>query len=158
MQPLLIPKTTNVKPDQVERRWYVVDASGMIVGRLAAEIARILMGKHKPYYTPHVDCGDYVVVVNADKVVFTGKKLDTKMYKRYTGYPGGLRETPAREMLRRKPEQVIELAVRRMLPKNKLARRQLRKLKVYAGPDHPHAAQRPEPLTFPHCLAHGEEE
>ncbi len=158
MQPLLIPKTSLAKPGEVERRWYVVDATGMIVGRLAAEIARILMGKHKPIYTPHVDTGDYVIVVNAEKVVFTGKKLTTKMYKRYTGYPGGLRETPAREMLARKPEEVIRLAVRRMLPKNRLARRQLQKLKVYAGPDHPHAAQKPEPLTFEHCRAHGPED
>jgi len=148
MQPLLIPKTTMAKPGTIRRRWFVVDAAGKVVGRLAAEIARLLMGKHKPDYTPYADSGDYVIVVNAEKVVFTGKKWDQKVYKRYTGYPGGLVETPARRMLERKPEEIIRLAVKRMLPKNRLARRMLRRLKVYAGPEHPHQAQQPEPLEL----------
>ncbi len=148
MQPLLIPKTTMAKPGEVRRRWYVVDGTGQVVGRLAAQIARILMGKHKPDYTPHADSGDYVIVVNAEKVVFTGRKWEQKVYKRYTGYPGGLIETPAKRMLERKPEEILRLAVKRMLPKNRLARRMFQRLKVYAGPNHPHAAQQPEPLEI----------
>ena len=132
----------------VEKKWYVVDASGKVLGRLANKIAVVLMGKHKPTYTPHVDTGDYVIVVNADKVVLTGKKLDQKKYYRHSGYPGGLKELTARQMFEKHPEKVIYLAVKRMLPKNKLGRKMLKKLKVYAGPEHPHQAQKPEPLEF----------
>lgn len=136
------------KPGQVERRWYVVDATDQVLGRLAARIARVLIGKHKPVYTPHVDTGDYVVVLNAGRVKVTGNKKDTKVYQRYTRYPGGLKEIPMRRMLERHPERVLREAVRRMLPKNPLARRQLLKLKLYAGDTHPHQAQNPEPLTL----------
>ena len=132
----------------VEKKWYVVDASGKVLGRLANRIAVVLMGKHKPIYTPHVDTGDYVIVVNADKVVLTGKKLDQKKYYRHSGYPGGLKEITARQMFEKHPEKVVYLAVKRMLPKNKLGRKMLKKLKVYAGPEHPHQAQKPEPLEL----------
>ncbi|MBE3576756.1 MAG: 50S ribosomal protein L13 [Limnochordales bacterium] len=139
-------KTFQAKPGSVERKWYVVDASGKTLGRLASRVASILRGKHKPVFTPHVDTGDFVIVVNADKVVLTGKKLDKKIYYRHTGHPGGIKSQTAREMLRRHPERVIWLAVRRMLPNTTLGRKQLRKLKVYAGPQHPHQAQKPEVL------------
>ncbi len=139
-----VPKTYMAKPGEVEAKWWLVDASGKVVGRLASDIAVILMGKHRPTYTPHVDTGDFVVVVNAEKVVFTSKKWDQKQYTWYTGYPGLRRETAARRMKRR-PELILHEAVRRMLPKNKLASKMLAKLKIYAGDQHPHQAQQPEP-------------
>ncbi len=137
-----------VKPEEVERKWYLVDASGKTLGRLASKIATVLMGKHKATYTPHVDTGDHVVVINADKVVLTGKKWDQKKYYRHSGYPGGLKVLTASQMREKHPERLIYLAVKRMLPKNKLGRKMLRKLKVYAGPEHPHEAQKPEPLDL----------
>jgi large subunit ribosomal protein L13 len=139
-------KTYNAKPGEVERRWYVVDADGKTLGRLATQVADTLRGKGKPQYTPHVDTGDFVVVVNAEKVRVTGNKLDQKRYYRHSGYPGGLRSRTLREQLDRRPTEVIRKAVRGMLPKNRLARQQLNKLKVYAGPEHPHQAQAPQPL------------
>jgi large subunit ribosomal protein L13 len=139
-------KTYNAKPGEVERRWYVVDAEGETLGRLATRIAETLRGKGKAEYTPHVDTGDFVVVVNAEKVHVTGNKLDQKRYYRHSGYPGGLRSRTLREQLDRRPTEVIRKAVKGMLPKNRLARQQLNKLKVYAGPDHPHEAQAPKPL------------
>lgn len=139
-------KTWNAKPGQVERRWRVVDAEGQTLGRLATRIADALRGKDKPQFTPHIDTGDFVVVVNAEKVAVTGKKLDEKLYHRHSGYPGGLRSRTLREQLARRPEEVIRKAVKGMLPRNRLGRAQLRKLKVYAGPEHPHIAQSPEPL------------
>lgn len=139
-------KTISAKPHEVEREWFVVDAQGQTLGRLATCIATVLRGKHKPIYTPHVDCGDYVVVVNADKIHVTGQKLDQKIYYRHTGYPGGLRQVTLRQRLQTYPERVVESAVRGMLPKNRLGRRMFKKLKVYAGPDHPHQAQQPKPL------------
>jgi large subunit ribosomal protein L13 len=141
-------KTWNLKPGEVTRRWYVVDAEGQTLGRLATRIADTLRGKGKPEYTPHVDSGDFVVVVNAEKIQVTGNKLDQKMYYRHSGYPGGLRQRTLREQLNRRPTEVIRKAVKGMLPKNKLASAQITKLKVYAGPEHPHAAQNPEPLTL----------
>lgn len=137
-------KTYMAKPDELEKKWWVVDATDKVVGRLASDIAMILMGKHRPTYTPHVDTGDFVVVVNAEKVVFTGKKWEQKKYGWYTGYTR-LRTETAAERRETKPEKIISEAVRRMLPKNKLAVGMLSKLKVYAGPDHPHQAQLPEP-------------
>ena len=139
-------KTYNAKPGEVARDWYVVDADGQTLGRLATRIADTLRGKGKAQYTPHVDTGDFVVVVNAEKVRVTGNKLDQKRYYRHSGYPGGLRSRTLREQLERRPTEVIRKAVKGMLPKNRLARRQLTKLKVYAGPDHPHEAQAPQPL------------
>jgi large subunit ribosomal protein L13 len=139
-------KTYTAKPREIEQAWRLVDADGQILGRLATEIADTLRGKNKPAYTPHVDTGDFVVVVNAEKVRVTGKKLEQKIYYRHSGYPGGLRERTLAEQLARRPEEVIRKAVKGMLPKNKLAAAQLRKLKVYAGPEHPHAAQNPAPL------------
>jgi large subunit ribosomal protein L13 len=139
-------RTYNAKPGEVERRWYVVDADGQTLGRLATRIAETLRGKGKAEYTPHVDTGDFVVVVNAEKVQVTGNKLDQKRYYRHSGYPGGLRSRTLREQLDRRPTEVIRKAVKGMLPKNRLARQQLNKLKVYAGPDHPHEAQAPKPL------------
>ncbi len=139
-------KTWNAKAEDVERRWYVVDAEGEILGRLATRIADTLRGKRKPEYTPHVDTGDFVVVVNAEKIAVTGTKLDDKRYYRHSGYPGGLRSRTLREQLDRRPTEVVRTAVKGMLPRNRLARRQITKLKVYAGPEHPHAAQKPEPL------------
>lgn len=136
------------KPADIERKWFVVDADGQTLGRLATEVARILRGKHKPMYTPFLDTGDFVIVVNAAKMVLTGKKLDQKLYRYHTGYPGGLKEIKYRNMMQNKPERVFELAVRGMLPKNSLGRAMYRKLKVYAGPEHEQAAQKPEPLTF----------
>jgi large subunit ribosomal protein L13 len=132
-------------PQAVERKWYVVDAEGQTLGRLATELAVLLRGKHKPQYTPHVDTGDFVVVVNADKVVVTGRKAEQKVYRRHTGYPGGLKTTSYETMMRRKPAEVLRKAVFGMMPKSRLARQQVKKLKVYAGPDHPHEAQTPEP-------------
>jgi large subunit ribosomal protein L13 len=139
-------KTWNAKPGAVERHWYVVDAEGQTLGRLATQIADTLRGKRKPEYTPHVDTGDFVVVVNAEKIAVTGQKLDQKMYHRHSGYPGGLRSRTLREQLERRPTEVIRKAVKGMLPRNRLARAQLGKLKVYAGPEHPHQAQSPQPL------------
>ncbi len=139
-------KTYRVKPEEIHRNWYVINAEGKVLGRLASEIAKVLRGKHKPSYQPDVDCGDYVVVVNADKIRVTGKKLDQKIYYRHSNYPGGLKERNLKWMLENKPEEVIKLAVKRMLPKNRLGHRMLKKLKVYRGPDHPHSAQKPQPL------------
>jgi len=139
-------KTFVATPETRKRDWFVVDAEGKTLGRLATRIAETLRGKHKPEYTPHVDTGDFVVVVNADKVHVTGDKRAAKLYHRHSGYPGGLRSRTLGEMLERRPEEVIRLAVRGMLPRNRLGRKQLTKLKVYAGPDHPHAAQQPKPL------------
>lgn len=141
-------KTYNAKPGEVAREWYVVDADGQTLGRLATRIADTLRGKRKPQYTPHVDTGDFVVVVNADKIAVTGRKLDQKRYYRHSGYPGGLRSRTLREQLERRPTEVLRAAVKGMLPKNRLARRQLTKLKIYAGPEHPHAAQNPRPLDL----------
>ena len=141
-------KTPLPKVDEIQRDWFVVDAENKVLGRLATQIAMRLRGKHKPIYTPHLDTGDFIVVINAEKVRLTGKKLDRKIYYKHTGYIGGLKSFTAREMLTRKPEEVIRLAVRRMLPKNRLGRKQLKKLKVYRGPSHPHAAQRPQPLSI----------
>ncbi len=139
-------KTYVAKPTDRERNWLVVDATGQTLGRLATRIADALRGKGKPEYTPHVDTGDFVVVVNAEKVAVTGKKLDEKMYYRHSGYPGGLKSRSLREQLERRPTEVVRKAVKGMLPKNKLADRQITKLKIYAGPEHPHAAQAPQPL------------
>lgn len=141
-------KTVSAREIDIDRKWYVVDASGKTLGRMATEIATILRGKHKPNFTPHVDCGDFVIVINAEKIHVTGNRLDEKMYYSYSGYPGGLRERSLREMLAKKPEMVITEAVRRMLPKKALGKQMLTKLKVYAGPEHPHAAQQPEPLEL----------
>ena len=132
----------------IERKWYVVDAAGQTVGRLAAEVAKVLRGKNKPTFTPHVDTGDFVIVINAEKAVFTGKKLTDKMYFRHSGYPGGTTFTAAGKLMEKAPEKVIEKAVRGMLPKNRLGAQMYRKLNVYAGSEHPHAAQKPEPLAF----------
>ncbi len=132
----------------VEPKWYLVDVEGKTLGRIATKIATILMGKHRPQYTPHVDTGDFVVVINAEKFVVTGRKMDNKMYYRASGYPGGLKETPLAELLEKKPAEALRLAVRRMLPKTKLGRRMFSKLKAYAGPEHPHEAQQPEPLEL----------
>jgi large subunit ribosomal protein L13 len=139
-------KTWTAKPGEIERRWYVVDAEGKTLGRLATQIADRLRGKTKPQYTPHVDTGDFVVVVNAEKIAVTGNKLDAKHYHRHSGYPGGLKSRSLRDQLERRPTEVIRTAVKGMLPRNRLARQQLTKLKVYAGPDHPHEAQAPQPL------------
>ena len=141
-------KSFVAKPADIERKWYVIDANGQTLGRLATQAAMILRGKHKPIYTPHVDCGDHVIVVNADKVVLTGKKLDQKKYYRYSGYIGGLKETSARDMLEKKPEKVVFEAIKGMMPKNTLGREMLKKLRVYAGPDHEQAAQKPEAYTL----------
>jgi len=141
-------KTYIPKAADIERKWFVVDASGKTLGRLATRVAEVVRGKHKPYFTPHLDTGDFVVVVNAEKVRVTGGKLDDKMYYRHSGYISGLKETNLRGMLARKPENVILLAVKGMLPKNNLGRRLLTKVKVYRGPNHPHAAQRPAPLPL----------
>ena len=136
------------KPNEVERKWYVVDAEGKTLGRLASEVANVLRGKNKPTYTPHIDTGDYVIVVNAEKIQVTGKKLDQKIYYHHSDYVGGMKETTLAEMMAKKPEKVIELAVKGMLPKGPLGRQMYTKLFVYAGPDHKHAAQKPEALTF----------
>ena len=141
-------KTYVATPADRERNWLVVDAAGKTLGRLATQIADLLRGKGKPEYTPHVDTGDFVVVINAEKIAVTGKKLADKRYYRHSGYPGGLRSRTLGDMLERRPEEVIRRAVRGMMPRNRLARKQLTKLKVYAGPDHPHAAQKPQPLEI----------
>ena len=141
-------KTYSAKPGEIAREWYVVDADGLTLGRLATQIADTLRGKRKPQYTPHVDTGDFVVVINAEKIAVTGAKLDQKRYYRHSGYPGGLRSRTLREQLDRRPTEVIRTAVKGMLPKNRLARQQLTKLKVYAGPEHPHSAQNPKPMNL----------
>jgi large subunit ribosomal protein L13 len=141
-------KTYVATPPDRERNWLVVDAAGKTLGRLATQIADLLRGKGKPEYTPHVDTGDFVVVINAEKIAVTGNKLADKRYYRHSGYPGGLRSRTLGDMLERRPEEVIRRAVRGMMPRNRLARKQLTKLKVYAGPDHPHAAQKPQPLEI----------
>ncbi|ACR79065.1 MULTISPECIES: 50S ribosomal protein L13 [Kosmotoga] len=139
-----------VAPDgsKLERKWYLVDATDVPLGRLASQVAKILMGKHKPTYTPHVDTGDFVIIINASKVKLTGKKLDQKIYYRYSGYPGGLKERTAREMLQKHPERVIKLAVKRMLPKTRLGAKMLKKLKIFTGPEHIHEAQKPETIEL----------
>ena len=139
-------KTYSAKPGEITREWYLVDAEGKTLGRLATQIADTLRGKRKPQYTPHVDTGDFVVVVNAEKIQVTGNKLDQKRYYRHSGYPGGLRSRTLREQLQRRPTEVLRVAVKGMLPKNRLARQQITKLKIYAGPEHPHEAQNPKPL------------
>ena len=141
-------KTYVAKKEDVIADWHCVDADGQILGRLAAKIARVLMGKHKPIYTPHVDCGDFVVVTNAGRIRLTGRKAQTKTYQRYSYHPGGLRVIPFEKMREQHPDRIIRFAVRRMLPKNKLATQMLSKLKIYAGPEHPHAAQKPKPLKL----------
>ena len=141
-------KTYNAKPGEVAREWYLVDAEGQTLGRLATRIADTLRGKGKPHYTPHVDTGDFVIVVNAEKITVTGNKLDQKQYFRHSGYPGGLRSRTLREQLERRPTEVLRVAVKGMLPKNRLAAKQLTKLKIYAGPEHPHEAQAPKPLDL----------
>ncbi len=141
-------KTFMASPATIERKWYVVDATNMTLGRLASEVAKVLRGKNKAIFTPHIDTGDYVIVVNAEKVKVTGKKLDQKIYYHHSDYVGGMKETTLREMLAKKPEKVVELAVKGMLPKGPLGRQMYTKLHVYAGPEHQHAAQKPEVLTF----------
>ena len=141
-------KTHSTKPSDINREWYLVDAEGQTLGRLASEIAKVLRGKHKPIYAPHLDTGDYVIVVNAEKVHVTGNKLDQKIYHRHSGYPGGLKSITLREQLKRHPSRVIRSAVRGMLPHNKLGRATIRKLKVYAGDAHPHQAQQPKPFQW----------
>ena len=141
-------KTYMANPDKVEKKWYVVDAAGCTLGRLSSEVAKVLRGKNKPEFTPHVDTGDYVIVVNAEKVKVTGKKMSQKIYYNHSEYVGGMKETTLREMMAKKPERVIKLAVKGMLPKGPLGKNMLRKLHVYAGPDHEQAAQKPEVLEF----------
>ena len=144
----IMRQTTMAKEATIERKWYVIDATGLTLGRLATQVATILRGKHKPTYTPHVDTGDYVIVINAEKIAVTGKKLDQKIYYHHSDYVGGMKETTLREMMAKKPERVIELAVKGMLPKGPLGRQMYTKLHVYAGAEHAHAAQKPEVLTF----------
>ena len=141
-------KTYSAKTGEIERKWWIVDVEGMVLGRVASEIAKILRGKNKPEFTPHVDTGDFVIVVNAQKIVLTGSKLDQKMYYRHSGYHGGLKSTSAKKMLAEKPEQMIRKAVWGMIPKNRLGRQIIKKLKVYAGTEHPHDAQKPAQLDF----------
>ncbi|MDD7511106.1 MAG: 50S ribosomal protein L13 [Peptostreptococcaceae bacterium] len=141
-------KSFIAKPAEVQRKWYVVDADGKTLGRLASEVASVLRGKNKPTFTPHVDCGDYVIIVNAEKIAVTGKKRKEKIYKRHTGYPGGLREITFEKLQAKKPEEIIRHAVKGMLPNGKLGRQMFKKLKVYAGPEHQHVAQKPEKLQF----------
>jgi large subunit ribosomal protein L13 len=141
-------KTYTARAEDIEREWFLVDAEDKTLGRLASEIAQVLRGKHKPIYTPHLDCGDYVIVVNADKVRVTGRKLDQKMYYRHSGYPGGIKSITLRNQLQKHPERVLQAAVRGMLPRNRLGRKMLKKLKVYAGDSHPHQAQQPKVLEL----------
>jgi len=141
-------KTFMASPATIDRKWYVVDATDMTLGRLASEVAKVLRGKNKPIFTPHMDCGDYVIVINAEKIKVTGKKMDQKIYYRHSEYVGGMKKVTLREKLARKPEQVIEMAVKGMLPKGPLGRQMYTKLHVYAGAEHPHASQKPEVLTF----------
>lgn len=137
-------KSFIAKPHEVERKWYVIDAEGKVLGRLASEVAKILRGKHKPTYTPHVDTGDHVIIINADKVVLTGKKLEQKLYRHHSLYPGGLKEVPYKRLMVENPEKAVYLAVKGMLPKNSLGRKMLKKLRVYRGTEHNHEAQKPE--------------
>jgi large subunit ribosomal protein L13 len=148
MASIMTQKSYLAKNEEIERKWYVVDATGMSLGRLASQVAKILQGKHKPTYTPHVDTGDYVIVINAEKIVLTGKKLTQKKYYRHTGYPGGLKEQTAKEILEKYPERLIEKAVKGMLPSTTLGRHMFKKLKVYSGSNHPHEAQKPEKLEL----------
>jgi large subunit ribosomal protein L13 len=141
-------KTYQAKKEELEHNWYLVNAEGKILGRLATELANILRGKNKPTFTPHLDTGDFVVVINAEKVVLTGKKMKDKIYYRHTGYPGGIKEVSAEKLLVKRPTEMIRMAVKGMVPKNSLGRQMLRKLKIYAGPNHPHEAQRPVPLQI----------
>jgi large subunit ribosomal protein L13 len=141
-------KTFSANKDAVERNWYLIDAKDKVLGRIAVEIARRLRGKHKPIYTPHADAGDFIIVVNAEKIALTGKKLDDKFYYRHTGYPGGIKSVAAGKLQMQKPGEILKIAVKGMLPKNSLGRMMLKKLKVYAGSDHPHEAQRPQPLEI----------
>ncbi len=141
-------KTFMPKAETVERKWYIVDAEGQTLGRLTSEVAKVLIGKHKPVFTPHVDTGDHVIIINADKVVLTGKKLDQKLYRWHTGHPGGLKEVPYKDMMKNKPEEVVMHAVKGMLPKNKLGSKMLKKLRVYRGTEHNHTAQKPEVLEI----------
>ncbi len=141
-------RTYQPRPSDITRTWYVVDATDQVLGRLATRVAEVLRGKHKPHYAPHLDVGDFVIVVNADKVVLTGDKLRQSFRHHHSGYPGGLRSVPFADLLATKPDELVSGAVKGMLPKNRLARKQIKKLKVYAGPDHPHAAQQPEPLEL----------
>ncbi|MFZ2358884.1 MAG: 50S ribosomal protein L13 [Anaerolineae bacterium] len=140
-------RTYTTKPEDIKREWFVIDATGMTLGRLATQIATVLKGKHKPIYSPHMDTGDFVIVVNAHKVRVTGRKLDQKFYYRHSGYPGGLKEISLRDQLNRHPDRVLRFAVRGMLPKNRLGRQMIKKLKIYATPGHPHEAQQPKPLA-----------
>jgi len=141
-------KTQNANAESVQHNWYVVDATNEKVGRLASKIAAVLRGKHKPSYTPHVDTGDYVIILNADKVRFTGNKIDQKVYLTYSGYPGGQKSTAAKELMEKKPHAILENAIRGMLPKTKLGRAMIKKLFLYTGDEHPHAAQKPQPFNF----------
>jgi large subunit ribosomal protein L13 len=141
-------KTTIAKGKSIIRQWYLIDAQGQILGRMATQIASILMGKHKPRYTPFLDTGDFVIVVNADKIRVTGKKLSSKMYQRFSGYPSGRKEIPMKQLMQRDPAEVVRLAVKRMLPHTTLGRHMFKKLKVYSGPDHPHSAQQPLPIKL----------
>ncbi len=141
-------RTYTTKPEDIKREWFVIDATGLTLGRLATQIAAVLKGKHKPIYSPHMDTGDFVIVVNAHKVRVTGRKLDQKFYYRHSGYPGGLKEISLRDQLDRHPDRVIRFAVRGMLPKNRLGRQMIKKLKVYATPGHPHEAQQPKPWAM----------
>ncbi|WP_208026702.1 50S ribosomal protein L13 [Rhabdothermincola sediminis] len=146
-------RTYSPKASEIERSWHVIDAEGLVLGRVASEVARILRGKHKPTFAPHLDTGDHVIVVNADKVVLTSNKADKVLVHRHSGYPGGLRSQSYGELLAKRPEEAVRRAVRGMLPKTRLGRQMLRKLKVYAGPTHPHAAQQPRPLALEHARA-----
>ncbi len=145
---IFTPQTPMARKEELKREWYVIDAEGQVLGRLASEIAKRLRGKHRPDFTPHVDVGDFIVVVNAEKIRLTGKKWDQKIYWRHSGYMGGLKLRTARQMREEKPEELLRLAVKRMLPKNRLGRKLLKKLKIYTGPEHPHQAQNPKPLSF----------
>ncbi len=145
--------TYSPKASEIERAWHVVDAEGMVLGRLSTEVARLLRGKHKPMFTPHMDTGDHVIVINADKVVLTSSKAETKLVYRHSGYPGGLKSTTYADMLRTKPAEAVRRTIRGMIPKNRLGRQMLTKLKVYAGPTHPHAAQQPQPYAIDHAHA-----
>jgi large subunit ribosomal protein L13 len=140
--------TFMAKPETISRRWFVIDANDQVVGRLAVQIANILRGKHRPEYTPHVDTGEFVIVINADKIRLTGKKLETKTYHWYTRYPGGRKEARARDLISTHPERILQEAVKRMVPRNRLGRQQMTKLKIYAGPQHPHQAQQPQELKI----------
>ena len=150
-------RTYSPKASEIQRSWYVVDAQDLVLGRMATEVARVLRGKHKPTFAPHMDTGDFVIIVNADKVALTGSKLQQKKAYHHSGYPGGLRSTSYTELMDTKPTEAVRRTVRGMLPKNRLGRAQLRKLKVYAGPDHPHAAQQPQPLVIEHAKARAAE-